>query len=125
MKSSEALHDPAPFLPLKPDVFHILLAMNEESLHGYGIMKAVEEKTGGTITLEPSPLYRKLKRLLEAGIVAVDPRRFGTDSGGPERRYYCLTSLGRQILAAEAARVVDLARDRAVRRLAVAAGRVP
>jgi DNA-binding PadR family transcriptional regulator len=125
MKRSETPQDPASFLPLKPDLFQILLAMSEESLHGYGIMKAVKEKTGGAITLEPSPLYRRLKRLLEAGIVAVDPRRFGTDSGGPERQYYCLTRLGRQVLAAEAARVVELAQDNAVRRLAAAAGRVP
>lgn len=124
MRNPETAHGPASFLPLKPDLFHILLVMSERSLHGYGIMKAVEEKTGGVITLEPSPLYRRLMRLLEAGIVAVDPRRFGTDSGGPERRYYCLTSLGRQVLAAEAARVVELARDGAVRKLAVAAGRV-
>jgi DNA-binding PadR family transcriptional regulator len=124
MRPSETLPDPASFLPLKPDLFYILLVMGEESLHGYGIMKAVEEKTGGAISLEPSPLYRRLKRLLGAGIVAVDPQRFGTDSGGPERRYYCLTRLGRQVLAAEAARVLELAQDGTLRRLAAAAGRV-
>lgn len=116
-------HDSGPFPPLKPDLFHILLALSEEDLYGYGIMKAVEENTGGRIRLEPSPLYRRLKRFLESGIVVEGEGGFGTGTGDPRRRYYRLTSFGRRVLAAEAARMVELSKDSRVRALAATAGR--
>ena len=115
--------DPRGFVPLKPALFHILLALSEGKLHGYGIMKLVEENTEDEITLEPSPLYRRLKRFLESGLVAecgVLPLQGSRDE---RRRNYRLTSFGRQVLAAEAARLVDLAGNRRVRALAASAGR--
>jgi DNA-binding PadR family transcriptional regulator len=117
-------HDPRSFLPLKPELFQILLALSEEELHGYGIMKAVETATGGGITMEPSPLYRRLKRLLDDGIVAEGTGAAGTLGGDPRRRYYGLTPFGRQVLAAESRRLVDLAEDARIRRLAASAGRI-
>jgi len=117
--------DPRAFLPLKPDLFHILLALSEEDLHGYGIMKSVEENTEGRIMLEPSPLYRRLKRFLESGIVAEGEGRSSAGTGDTRRKYYRLTSFGRRILAAEAARLVELAENSRVRKLAASAGRVP
>jgi DNA-binding PadR family transcriptional regulator len=106
------------FLPLKPAVFHILLALSGEDLHGYGIMKAVEDATGSRIRLDPSPLYRRLRRLLEDGIVAEGASRPASEIDDERRRYYRLTSLGRELLAAEAARIVALSNDRAVQALA-------
>ncbi|MGD2122255.1 MAG: PadR family transcriptional regulator [Gemmatimonadota bacterium] len=116
--------DPLSFLPLKPDLFHILLALSEEELHGYGIMKAVEEATGGVVCLEPSPLYRRLKRLLDWGIVSESTGAPGRLGGDPRRRYYGLTRLGRQVLSAEAQRLVALAEDARIRKLAASAGRL-
>ena len=118
-KSQE--EDPRAFLPLKPDLFHILLALSEEDLHGYGIVKAVEEATRGWLLLEPSPLYRRLRRLLEDGIV--EPSRRGAASGFEDsrRQYYRLTAFGRSVLAAEAARLVDLAGMERVKVLAAGA----
>jgi DNA-binding PadR family transcriptional regulator len=117
--------DPRGFLPLKPDLFHILLALSEGELHGYGIVKLVEDNTDGEIVLEPSPLYRRLKRFLDLDLVACcDPGPTQT-SGDERRRYYRLTSFGRRVLAAEAARLVDLASNRRVRALATSAGRNP
>jgi len=113
--------NPQKFLPLKPDLFHILLALSEEDLHGYGIMKAVEESTDRQIVLDPSPLYRRLKRLLEAGIVAESGRRPATDLDDERRRYYRLTKFGRRVLSADAARMVALSRTSAVRALAARA----
>ncbi len=110
--------DPRSFLPLKPDLFHILLALSERELHGYGIMKSVEEATEGQIVLEPSPLYRRLKRLLELGIVAESTERPATDVDDERRRYYRLTNLGRSVLAADAARMVALSNTTAVQALA-------
>jgi DNA-binding PadR family transcriptional regulator len=117
--------DPRSFLPLKPDLFHILLVLAEEERHGYGIMKAVEETTRGEIRLEPSPLYRRLKRFLEAGIVEEGTGGPSAALGDNRRRYYRLTPFGREVAAAEAARVVELAGNSRVRKLAAAGGTTP
>lgn len=103
------------YLPLKPEFFHILLALEDDELHGWGIIKRVEENTSGGITLEPSQLYRRLKKLSDDGIVGAAPHESGTDE---RRRYYCLTKKGRGVLRAEAARLVALGTDARVRRLA-------
>jgi len=110
--------EPRPFVPLKPDLFHILLALSERELHGYGIMKSVQDATAGQIILEPSPLYRRLKRLLEMGIVAESSRRPAADLDDERRRYYRLTDLGRRVLAADAARMVALSKTATVQTLA-------
>ncbi|HSR42973.1 MAG TPA: helix-turn-helix transcriptional regulator, partial [Longimicrobiales bacterium] len=59
-----------PTPPLHPEIFEILLALANGALHGYGIVKAVEENTGGEISLAPSLLYRRLRRLQDDGLVA-------------------------------------------------------
>ena len=104
------------FLPLKPELFHVLLALEERgTLHGWAIIKAVENTTDGAIVLEPSPLYRRLKRLLEHGLIEDSGERSQED----ERRiYYRLTPLGEQVLRAESARLVSLASSASVRKLA-------
>ena len=92
-------------LPLKPAVLLVLLTLGEERQHGYGIMTAVRERSGGFIDLGTSHLYRHLKRLLDTGLVeetAADGR------SDPRRRYYRLTDLGGRVLAAEAARLDDV-----------------
>ena len=57
--------DPGDLLPLSTPVFHILLALGQESLHGYGIMQAIESKTGGAATVLPGTLYTTLNRMLD------------------------------------------------------------
>jgi DNA-binding PadR family transcriptional regulator len=115
--------DPRDYGPLKPDFFHILLSLSDHERHGYGIIKAVEEVTEGRILLEPSPLYRRLKRLLDDGIVAEVLAPEGLDHDDERRRYYGLTPLGHRVLAAEALRLVSLAESTKVRSLAVGGAR--
>jgi len=102
--------------PLKPEVFEILAAMAGGELHGYAILKEIEER--GT-PMAASLLYRKLRRLLEDGWVEeVDtPLDDETDA---RRRYYRLTARGRQALEAEARRIVALADSERVREIATA-----
>ena len=91
--------DPEKLLPLTSSVFHILLALSDGDLHGYGIMQEVSEHTGGQIRLGPGTLYGAIKRLLGNGlIVEVDERR----------RYYRLTDFGQKVLKAEAQRISKL-----------------
>jgi len=109
--------------PLKPDLFHILLALEEGERHGYGIIKEVERSTEGQIVLEPSPLYRRLKRLLDDGIISEAEKRPVPELDDERRRYYRLTAHGRRMVTAEARRLVALAGSERVRILAGAGPR--
>lgn len=100
---------------LNPPVFHILLALATDPLHGLGIADRVEEATGGAVVLGPGTLYRSLKEMLAAGLIReAAPPEAGAD---PRRKYYGLTEAGRAAVAEEAARLerlVELARERAL-----------
>ena len=87
---------------MKQQWFHILLTLAERDLHGYGIQRAVLERTDGQIRLWPAMLYRSLNTLDEAGLVekAVTPTGEQEDE---RRQYYSLTSPGRDRLKDEAA----------------------
>src|SRR5713101_2933287 len=65
-------------MALKPSDFHVLLALHEGPLHGYGIMKHVESESHGTVRLEIGSLYRLLGRLLDEGLIE--------EGAGDERR---------------------------------------
>lgn len=93
---------PDAFLPLTPSVFEILLALAEGDLHGYAVMQAVEERSGGRVKLLPGTLYRALDRLLDSRLIQERKAPAGDD---PRRRFYRLTALGRQVLVAEAERL--------------------
>jgi len=96
------------FLPLKPQWFHILLALAGEEQHGYGIMQEVLERTMGKVHLWPATLYGSLKRMIEAELIEESSRRPRTEIDDARRRYYRLTSLGRQTLDAECERLQGL-----------------
>jgi DNA-binding PadR family transcriptional regulator len=106
--------DVSRFLPLKPDTFEILVALVDDELHGYGILKVLESRD---IRVAASLLYRKLRRLMEDDLVEEVPvRRRAADDA--RRRYYRLTPLGLAVVRSEAARIVELAGSQEVRRLA-------
>jgi DNA-binding PadR family transcriptional regulator len=102
---------------LRTPVFHILLALAGEDLHGLGIADEVEHATDGAVELGPGTLYRSLKEMSESGMI--EEIAAPAEDADPRRRYYRITSRGRVLLADEAgrmARVVDLARQRSVLR---------
>jgi DNA-binding PadR family transcriptional regulator len=107
--------DPRSFLPLKPVDLQLLLALAEQERHGYGLVQAMAERTGGLVTLEPGNLYRVIKRLLADGLVAESDRRPAPDLADERRRYYRLTALGSRVLAAELRRLEALVSSPAVR----------
>lgn len=111
-----AAASPDRHLPLSPAVFHLLLALAEEDLHGYAIMKDIEERTGGLVKVGPGMLYGSIKWLLEEQLIKEAPRR-APSKEDERRKYYRLTTSGLALVKAEAARLeaaVSLARSRKV-----------
>lgn len=100
--------------PLTPAMFHVLLALAGDDLHGYAILKEVELRTGGEVKLSTGTLYGIIKRLLNDGLI-IERRERHSAHDDERRRYYRLTARGREVAAAEAERlekVLALARSR-------------
>jgi DNA-binding PadR family transcriptional regulator len=92
--------------PLKPAVFHILLALAGGDAHGYAIMQAVREQSGGRVPLQTGSFYRHLAALIDDGLVheiatrkVEDPRRGS---------HYRLTAHGRQALEQQRRYLADV-----------------
>jgi len=107
--------DPRSFLPLTPLAYHVLLALADRARHGYGIIQEVDERTDGMVRIRTGTLYTMLQRLLDEQLVQpVDtPEADGADNAPGSRRddrrkYYALTELGRDVLAAETRRMEAL-----------------
>jgi DNA-binding PadR family transcriptional regulator len=105
---------PEALLPLPSHDFQVLLSLADQPSHAYGLARAVEEAGAGNVRLELGSLYRILARLTTAGVIEeFDPPRAGGHDA--KRRYYRLTTFGRKVAEAEAARlqaVLGLARRR-------------
>jgi DNA-binding PadR family transcriptional regulator len=100
--------EPESLLPLRPSVFHILLALSDGDLHGYGIMQEVAEHTSGQIRLGPGTLYGTIKRLLTDGLIVEADERPDPQLDDERRRYYRLTDFGQRVLKAEVRRISDM-----------------
>jgi DNA-binding PadR family transcriptional regulator len=113
---------PDSFLPLTPVAFEILLALADGEQHGYSVMREVERRSAGTVTLHPGTLYRALARLLESGLIAELDERPDPQNDDERRRYYQLTERGIAVARAEAERLASqLAAARARKLLGVRA----
>ena len=103
--------------PLKHSTYCVLLALGDAELHGYAIMQAVNEMTGGRETLLPGTLYAALARMADEGLIEErDPPAHET-SGGPRRRYYGATKEGLAAARAESERLrtlLDVARKQKI-----------
>jgi DNA-binding PadR family transcriptional regulator len=100
--------------PLTPAVFHILLALSRDELHGYAIMKQVESDSQRRVTMGAGTLYGSLRRMLDAGLIRESDKRVDPALDDERRIYYALSTDGADALATELARyehVVDVARE--------------
>jgi DNA-binding PadR family transcriptional regulator len=99
---------------LTPAVLHILMALSDEPLHGYGVKRAVADQTGGRLRLGPGTLYEAIHRLEADAWIEEVP---GPRSTGKPRRYYQTTEKGRARMEEELLRlrrVVGYAEDHAL-----------
>ena len=113
MSESESRNIPT----ISPQVFHILLSLVDDDLHGYAIIQDVAARTDGELRLTASTLYAAMKRLLESGWIEERANRQAGATDDPRRRYYRLTKLGREIARAEARRLEQLAAMARAKRL--------
>lgn len=99
--------------PLRPPIYHILLALVGGERHGLGIADEIERASEGAVELGPGTLYRSLAEMAAGGLIA--SVQAPTPDADPRRKYYRITSEGRDLLARETARLgrlVETARAR-------------
>ena len=101
--------------PLPSAAFQILLALSIEDLHGYAIMRQVEEQTGGRVRLGPGTLYSSIQSLLEEKLI--EEVGLHEETPSERRRYYRLTSTGRKVARSEADRMADVLRVARARKI--------
>lgn len=92
---------PLPHLPL-----HILLALADGTKHGWGVIKRIDEMTGGATNPSTGSLYLAMGRLTERGLLEEVPAP--RDDEDARRKYYCITPFGRRVLEAESQRLASL-----------------
>ncbi|MEX2271342.1 MAG: helix-turn-helix transcriptional regulator [Vicinamibacterales bacterium] len=97
-------------LPLSAPMFHILIALGDDALHGYAVMQAIDERSGGQVRLLPGTLYSTIKKMLALQLLEECDAPAGADSEDARRRYYRATRFGREVRAAETARLSLLVR---------------
>jgi DNA-binding PadR family transcriptional regulator len=88
--------------PLGEPAFLILTALAAGPQHGYGVLEDVRNISDGRVRLHAGTLYAALDRLRTAGLIEVEREEIVQSR---LRRYYRLTGLGAQRLAAESARM--------------------
>ncbi len=84
---------------LTPLMFQILVALSQGERHGYAIMQEIENRTDGAFGIGAGTLYRAIKQLVDAELIAeIKPKQ----QVHRQRRYYRVTPSGRRRAAAEA-----------------------
>ena len=96
--------------PLPAAAFQILMSLADDDLHGYEIMRRVEEQTDGRTRIGPGTLYSSIQALLDAGFVAEVASRSDEHLNDERRRYYRMTAAGRKAARDEAERLADVLR---------------
>jgi DNA-binding PadR family transcriptional regulator len=92
---------PVDQLPLSVPVFQILLSLVDQDLHGYALIRDIEQRTHGEVRLTASTLYGAVARMLDASLIEErDP-----EPGQERRRNYRITRTGRVLLRREAERL--------------------
>ncbi len=76
----------------------ILSLLEVRPRHGYDISKLIEHRSGGTLRFRVASLYPLLYRLEKRGWIQ---GRWVEKAGRRRRRYYRLTSQGREVLASQ------------------------
>jgi len=93
--------------PLTDSVFYIMSALSEP-LHGYAVMKLIEDTTEGAFVIGPASLYTIIKKLVKESYIELH------DESDSRRKVYVLTEKGKQALEMDIARrkvMIDFAEN--------------
>lgn len=82
-------------LPIPPVMLYILVALFGRDLHGYGIMKQIEEDTGTRV--RTGTLHKNLVKMVEKGWLENCPPPKTADSDDQRRKYYRVTGKGSKV----------------------------
>jgi transcriptional regulator len=89
--------DPREMLHGTLDVL-VLRTLADRPMHGYGITRAIEARSGDVLPIEDAALYKALRRLEAIGAIESE---WGTSDNNRRARFYRLTAKGRRELKAE------------------------
>jgi DNA-binding PadR family transcriptional regulator len=106
--------------PMREPTFLVLTALAAGPQHGYAVIEDVARMTNGRVRLRAGTLYSALDRLRADGLIDVEREEIVQSR---LRRYYRLTGVGEQRLAAESVRLREQA-SIAERRLRTRLGEV-
>lgn len=95
-------------LPMHPDSFRILVILRGGERHGYALVKELEMDAARPGTVLPANLYRRIRTLLEQGLIEESTQRPDPEEDDQRRRYFALTAVGEAVARAEARRLQRL-----------------
>ena len=76
----------------------ILKTLSLGRMHGYAIVRRLQQVTNGELIVEEGSLYPALHRMARRGWIAAE---WGVSENNRRAKYYTLTPVGRRQLAAE------------------------
>ncbi|MBI9012694.1 MAG: PadR family transcriptional regulator [Clostridiales bacterium] len=94
------------FSPLTESMYYILVSLIKP-LHGYGIIKNVEEMSSGRVKLAAGTLYGALTNLEKNKLIIPT----GIDPENKRRKMYQITDLGVKVLHDEIQRLEEMVRN--------------
>ena len=92
--------------PMTEAMYYILLALLRPG-HGYGMMRRIQELSGGRLVMGPGTLYGVLSRMNKEGLIVLT----GEDG---RRKNYAITEAGKNALLLEYRRLKRLVEDGAM-----------
>ena len=106
---------PDRFLPLKPLVLDVLLALADGKRHGWSLIRDIQQRDRGDRIL-PANFYRTLRALRDDGLIE-EAKGDAAEDPAERRQYFSLTSLGARVARAEVRRLEALVVDPRAQRL--------
>ncbi|MEM7416991.1 MAG: helix-turn-helix transcriptional regulator [Gemmatimonadota bacterium] len=97
-----------PYLPLHPEAFRLLVVLRTGERHGYALVKELERDPGRPGKVLPANLYRRIRTLLDQGLIEESGARPDPELDDQRRRYFVVTQLGEAVARAEAERLQRL-----------------
>lgn len=92
--------------PMTEANYYILLALMKQG-HGYGMMRRIQELSGGRLVMGPGTLYGVLTRMNREGLIVL------TEAEG-RRKTYAITEAGQAALHQEYERIKRMVADGAI-----------